>query len=176
MKILLATRRSPRGERGISGRSAEKAGRNSRKNPPVTLADCHIGQCVTVAGITFSHHAKIPTPATACAPLKKSCRLASTCAGCPCRPSATNPGHIKSKAAQSAAKSTVQDPPRSSTPAPGNDRLRLRLLDMGFVRGTRVTVIGTAPGGDPMLVRLYGYDLSLRRSAADRVVLSREDP
>lgn len=51
----------------------------------------------------------------------------------------------------------------------GAGRLRLRLLDMGFVPGTRVEMLGTAPGGDPVLIRLRGYDLALRRGDASLV-------
>ena len=38
-----------------------------------------------------------------------------------------------------------------------------RLLEMGFVRGEWVTVEKLAPLGDPMVLGLKGYHLSLRR-------------
>ena len=56
----------------------------------------------------------------------------------------------------------------------GAERLRLRLLDMGFVPGTHVEILGTAPGGDPVLIRLRGYDLALRRGDASLVRVRRE--
>ena len=40
-----------------------------------------------------------------------------------------------------------------------SDRLRLRLLYLGFVPGTRVRLIGHAPGGDPVTVALRGTSL-----------------
>lgn len=42
----------------------------------------------------------------------------------------------------------------------------LRLMEMGVIEGTEVTVLGRAPLGDPLHVRLGDYDLSLRRSEA----------
>jgi Fe2+ transport system protein FeoA len=38
-----------------------------------------------------------------------------------------------------------------------------RLMEMGLVRGTEITVIKTAPLGDPMEILVKGYHLSLRR-------------
>ena len=48
----------------------------------------------------------------------------------------------------------------------GEGRERSRLLDLGFVRGTKVKAIGSAPGGDPMEFSLRGYNVILRRSTA----------
>lgn len=53
-----------------------------------------------------------------------------------------------------------------------SDRLRLRLLDLGFVPGTRVRLIGHAPGGDPVTVALRGYELALCRRDAERVTVT----
>ena len=44
--------------------------------------------------------------------------------------------------------------------------LRRRLLDMGLTPGVRVELYKTAPMGDPMELRLRGYNLSLRREDA----------
>ena len=41
-----------------------------------------------------------------------------------------------------------------------------RLVDMGVVRGTTVEVIKVAPLGDPIEVKLKGYNLSLRKEEA----------
>ena len=41
-----------------------------------------------------------------------------------------------------------------------------RLLDLGFVPGTRVTVVRNAPLGDPVVYELRGTRLCLRRSEA----------
>lgn len=48
----------------------------------------------------------------------------------------------------------------------GEGPLRLRLLDMGLIPRTEVTLIKTAPLGDPMEFRLRGYELTLRREDA----------
>lgn len=45
-----------------------------------------------------------------------------------------------------------------------------RLLAMGLTEGERVEVLRFAPLGDPIEIRVRGYNLSLRRSEA-RVVL-----
>ena len=41
--------------------------------------------------------------------------------------------------------------------------LRRRLLELGCVRGAPIQVIRSAPGGDPVELRLGGTDLALRR-------------
>jgi Fe2+ transport system protein FeoA len=51
----------------------------------------------------------------------------------------------------------------------GGDALVQRLLEMGLYEGEEVEVVGFAPLGDPMEVRLRDYRLSLRRSEAARV-------
>lgn len=51
----------------------------------------------------------------------------------------------------------------------GEGALRLRLLDMGLIPKTRVTVIKTAPMGDPIEIRLRGYELTIRREEAMKI-------
>lgn len=46
----------------------------------------------------------------------------------------------------------------------GEGALRRRLLDMGILPGTAVTVTGAAPLGDPLELTLRGYTLTLRRA------------
>lgn len=41
-----------------------------------------------------------------------------------------------------------------------------RLMEMGLTKGTAVEVVRVAPLGDPMQIRVRGYELSLRRSDA----------
>lgn len=48
----------------------------------------------------------------------------------------------------------------------GEGALRRRLLDMGVLRGTEITVEGAAPLGDPMELSLRSYTLTLRRADA----------
>ena len=51
----------------------------------------------------------------------------------------------------------------------GDDAIVQRLLEMGLFEGEEVEVIGFAPLGDPLEIRLRDYRLSLRRSEAARV-------
>ncbi len=53
----------------------------------------------------------------------------------------------------------------------GEGALRLRLLDMGLIPRTKVTVQKIAPMGDPMEIRVRGYELTLRREDAKMIVL-----
>ena len=53
----------------------------------------------------------------------------------------------------------------------GEGALRCRLLDMGLIPGTTVTVRKTAPMGDPMELWLRGYALTLRKADAERIEL-----
>ncbi len=47
----------------------------------------------------------------------------------------------------------------------------LRLMEMGFTPGTEVSLVGTGPGGDPMLLRLRGYTFTLAcREAAQMTI------
>ena len=47
-----------------------------------------------------------------------------------------------------------------------------RLLEMGLLEGEEIEVLGFAPLGDPMEIRLRDYRLSLRRSEAARVTVT----
>ncbi|NIP85582.1 MAG: hypothetical protein GTO03_08475 [Planctomycetales bacterium] len=51
----------------------------------------------------------------------------------------------------------------------GHDSVGRRLLEMGLTRGCPVTLVGTAPLGDPLELEVRGYRLSVRRSEAARV-------
>lgn len=44
-----------------------------------------------------------------------------------------------------------------------------RLMEMGVVPGARVSVVKVAPLGDPIQVRVRGYDLALRRAEAQTI-------
>ena len=55
----------------------------------------------------------------------------------------------------------------------GDDPLAQRLLEMGLLEGETVEVLGFAPLGDPMEVRLRDYRLSLRRAEAARIEVAR---
>lgn len=51
----------------------------------------------------------------------------------------------------------------------GEGLLRCRLLDMGLIPKTRITVQKIAPMGDPMQLRLRGYELTLRLDDAAQI-------
>ena len=53
----------------------------------------------------------------------------------------------------------------------GEGALRCRLLDMGLIPGTLVTVIKIAPMGDPIELRLRGYELTIRMEDARKITL-----
>jgi ferrous iron transport protein A len=57
----------------------------------------------------------------------------------------------------------------------GDDGIVQRLLEMGLFEGEEIEVLGFAPLGDPMEIRLRDYRLSLRRSEAARVSVQRLD-
>lgn len=49
--------------------------------------------------------------------------------------------------------------------------LRRRIIDMGIIPGTSVKKIKTAPFGDPIVIIVRGYQLSLRVSEAKEIYL-----
>lgn len=56
----------------------------------------------------------------------------------------------------------------------GEGALRCRLLDMGLIPKTRITVTKVAPMGDPMELRLRGYTLTIRRDDAKNIEITEE--
>ncbi len=57
----------------------------------------------------------------------------------------------------------------------GYGGFRRRVMEMGFVRGKRVTVVLNAPLRDPIKYRIMDYEVSLRRSEADMVEVITEN-
>lgn len=53
----------------------------------------------------------------------------------------------------------------------GEGALRQHLLDMGLVPGAEITVVKYAPMGDPVEVRIHGYELTLRLADAGEVII-----
>ena len=51
----------------------------------------------------------------------------------------------------------------------GEGRLRQHFLDMGVIPGAEVTFVKTAPMGDPMQLRIHGYELTLRLDDAMKI-------
>lgn len=60
---------------------------------------------------------------------------------------------------------TVSDFPKSG-PA------FVRLREMGLLPGTRITLVRTAPLGDPIEIKVRGYSLTLRKSEAEHVLVT----
>jgi ferrous iron transport protein A len=58
----------------------------------------------------------------------------------------------------------------------GSGQVRKRILDMGIVPGVRIEVIRCAPMGDPVELKLREYLLTLRKTEADSVIVSKEVP
>lgn len=51
----------------------------------------------------------------------------------------------------------------------GTKAMQRRLLDMGLTPGSRVQLIGTALLGDPMILRVRGVRISLRKALARQI-------
>jgi len=50
--------------------------------------------------------------------------------------------------------------------------VKRRLMDMGVTRGAEVMVRKVAPLGDPIEVNLRGYELTLRKSEAENIIIA----
>ena len=53
----------------------------------------------------------------------------------------------------------------------GDGALRQHFLDMGIIPGTEITVVKYAPMGDPMEIRLHGYELTIRLADAEQITV-----
>lgn len=51
----------------------------------------------------------------------------------------------------------------------GEGSLRCRLLDMGLIPKTKVTLQKIAPMGDPIEIHIRGYELTLRKEEAEKI-------
>lgn len=51
----------------------------------------------------------------------------------------------------------------------GSGALRQHLLDMGLIQGAEVTVVKYAPMGDPIELRIHGYELTIRLEDAEKI-------
>ena len=58
----------------------------------------------------------------------------------------------------------------------GEGALRQHFLDMGMIPGAEVTVIKLAPLGDPMELRIHGYELTLRLAEAEQITIEQIEP
>jgi ferrous iron transport protein A len=62
------------------------------------------------------------------------------------------------------ASATVREFPKAGTAT-------LRLREMGVLPGTVVTLVRTAPLGDPLEIKVRGYHLTLRKTEAEHVLV-----
>ena len=53
----------------------------------------------------------------------------------------------------------------------GNGAVKRRIMDMGITKGTEVFVRKVAPLGDPVEVKVRGYELSLRKADAEMILI-----
>ncbi|MBS4028083.1 MAG: ferrous iron transport protein A [Ignavibacteriales bacterium] len=53
--------------------------------------------------------------------------------------------------------------------------LRQRLMEMGIIRGTKISIERFAPLGDPIEINVRGYRLSLRKKEAEHILVHCED-
>lgn len=49
---------------------------------------------------------------------------------------------------------------------------RARLMEMGLLVGTKVELIRFAPLGDPVEIKVRGYNLTLRKSEAEQILVN----
>ena len=52
---------------------------------------------------------------------------------------------------------------------------RSRLMEMGLLVGTPVELVRFAPLGDPVEIKVRGYNLTLRRGEAEQILVKVED-
>jgi ferrous iron transport protein A len=62
------------------------------------------------------------------------------------------------------ASATVQEFPKQGAAF-------LRLREMGLIAGTKVTLVRTAPLGDPLEIKVRGYHLTLRKVDAAHILV-----
>lgn len=53
----------------------------------------------------------------------------------------------------------------------GEGALRRRIMDMGITKGTQIFVRKVAPLGDPVEVTVRGYELTIRKSDAENILV-----
>lgn len=53
----------------------------------------------------------------------------------------------------------------------GDGAIKRRIMDMGITKGTEIFVRKVAPLGDPIEVRVRGYELSLRKNDAANIIV-----
>ena len=57
----------------------------------------------------------------------------------------------------------------------GDGALRQHFLDMGVIPGAEISFVKLAPMGDPIEIRLRGYELTIRKEDAEKIEVEVED-
>lgn len=53
----------------------------------------------------------------------------------------------------------------------GENQIARRLMEMGVVPGSRVSLVKSAPFGDPIEIRVRGFNLAIRREEARQILV-----
>ena len=53
----------------------------------------------------------------------------------------------------------------------GDEKFTKRLLALGCIEGTEVTLKATAPLGDPIIINLRGFNLAIRKNDAKNICI-----
>ncbi len=53
----------------------------------------------------------------------------------------------------------------------GEGATRRRIMDMGITKGSTIVVRKVAPLGDPIEITVRGYELSLRKADAEKIIV-----
>ena len=53
----------------------------------------------------------------------------------------------------------------------GQGAVKRRIMDMGITKGSQLTVRKVAPLGDPLEITVRGYELSIRKTDAELIVV-----
>lgn len=54
----------------------------------------------------------------------------------------------------------------------GDEKLTKRLLALGCIEGTKVTLKTLAPFGDPLIINVRGFDLAIRKKDAKNIKIN----
>ncbi len=57
----------------------------------------------------------------------------------------------------------------------GQGAVKRRLMDMGLTRNVKIVIRKLAPLGDPIELTVRGYELTLRKSEAELILIQREE-
>lgn len=53
----------------------------------------------------------------------------------------------------------------------GEGALKRRIMDMGITKGVEIYIRKVAPLGDPIEITVRGYELSIRKSEAENIII-----